>query len=89
MELLFPGVNDSEEEMSGIADLINNLKNVELAELLPFHSMARTKYESLGMQYGAEGIEPPSAPALVQLIRIFEKRKLKIMLNSIINSNVC
>ena len=50
------GFNDDAVELEKIAVFISGLKNVKSIELLPFNNLSQSKYESLGMVYGAAGI---------------------------------
>lgn len=75
-----PSVNDSQEEIGQIAsfvyDLIelrrkNNSKNETPAsityELLAFHKLASDKYPSLGLEYKAASVNPPSKDHMSKL----------------------
>jgi pyruvate formate lyase activating enzyme len=55
-----PGVNDDEDAIASVADFCAQLPNLLYYELLPFHPMAQSKYDSLDMSYRAQGLEPPS-----------------------------
>ena len=68
-----PGVNDNQAEMESIAGFISGLKTVKHVELLPFHRMAGGKYQSLGMEYRAEGLEPPASESLQAYAEIFKQ----------------
>jgi len=47
---VIPGVNDNEKEIKKICGYIKKWKNVEAFNLLPFHSLGFSKFESLGMK---------------------------------------
>ena len=40
-----------EEENRLLGEFLSGLKNVQKIEALPYHSMAKPKYENLGMEY--------------------------------------
>ena len=42
-------------------------------ELLPFHKLAADKYRSLGMNYRAADIEPPSKEKMTELAGLAER----------------
>jgi pyruvate formate lyase activating enzyme len=46
---IIPDVNDSEEEMTAIKDIISTLYNVERVTLMPYHTLGKSKYETLSM----------------------------------------
>lgn len=65
-----PGFNDTIEEISAIATFTSDLR-IKFTELLPFHSMATPKYRSLGMEYGAKDLQPPSPKKMAELEEVF------------------
>lgn len=56
-QVIVTTINDSEEYINELADFIRPLKNVEKVELLPYHTKAISKYESLGIDYPLKGIK--------------------------------
>lgn len=50
-QVIVPGINDDETHVLLLKDFAKNIKNVERIELLPYHSMAKPKYEELGIKY--------------------------------------
>lgn len=46
---VIPGVNDSEKEMAAIAQFLIPLQGIEEIRLLPYHTLGKSKYETLGM----------------------------------------
>jgi pyruvate formate lyase activating enzyme len=67
---VIPGVNDQEEEIAAIAAFVSELGNVLYYELLPFHPMARGKYESLDMDYRAKDLKSPSKERMEALAEV-------------------
>lgn len=55
-----PGCNDSIENITGIARFIAPISGIEEYELLPYHELGKSKYDSLGRSYELDGIKPPS-----------------------------
>lgn len=62
-----PGVNDTPEEIRAIAAYVRDLGSTRAdggaglsLELLPFHRLAEDKYTSLGLEYHAAALEPPT-----------------------------
>ena len=78
---LIPTVNDTPEEIKNIAVFVSELVRLRRRahpdrrshthapwlELLPFHRLAAEKYRSLGLDYRAGGLEPPSREKIAQL----------------------
>ena len=50
-QVIVPGINDDEEHILRLKEFIKKLKNVERVELLPYHTMAKKKYEALNKPY--------------------------------------
>nr|WP_308625293.1 glycyl-radical enzyme activating protein [uncultured Eisenbergiella sp.] len=48
---VIPGYNDDPGTLRCIASLLNGYDNITAWRLLPYHSMAKGKYEALGMHY--------------------------------------
>jgi len=79
-----PTVNDSEKEILEIARFVRSLidlrkenhplcdeaQNGISLELLRFHKMAKDKYSSLGIEYGAGDLVPPSKEKMSRLVEI-------------------
>ncbi|MCI0495721.1 hypothetical protein L0Z72_12020, partial [candidate division KSB1 bacterium] len=80
---IVPNVNDTFEDVGAIVKFVQNLvelrnqhsngkeKCAEIQlELLPFHRLASDKYRSLGMEYRARNLEPPSKERMRELAAI-------------------
>jgi pyruvate formate lyase activating enzyme len=77
-----PTVNDSREDIAEIATFVRTLVELRSSgangrepagityELLAFHKLASDKYHSLGLDYKASGIEPPSREHVQQLVEV-------------------
>lgn len=68
---VIPGVNDNFEEMKKMADFLRMLDGIELVELLPYHGLAESKYDSLGAVYSLKGCKPPDKDLMKELLDIF------------------
>jgi pyruvate formate lyase activating enzyme len=64
---IVPGVNDTVEQVAAIAGFVAHLPNLLYYELLPFHPMAKSKYRSLDLAYGAEELTAPPAAQMAEL----------------------
>lgn len=58
--VLVPGISDRDEYLEELAGFVGTLKNVERAEVLPYHTLGVFKWESLGIKYPLEGVAPPT-----------------------------
>ena len=53
-QVIVPGINDDEEHVMKLKEFVKDIPNVERIELLPYHSMAKEKYQKLGILYRLE-----------------------------------
>lgn len=53
-QVIVPNINDDEQHVLALKEFARNIPNVERIELLPYHSMAKQKYEKLGINYKLE-----------------------------------
>lgn len=51
---VIPDFNDNHAEMKAIAAIVNGLPGVEKVTLMPYHTLGKSKYETLGMVPGYE-----------------------------------
>ena len=56
---VIPGYNDDKKTLQGIALLLRDCPRVKTWRLLPYHSMAKAKYEAIGMTYAMPETEMP------------------------------
>lgn len=68
--VLVPGITDKEEYLIRTREFIDTLSNVKRIEILPYHSMARVKYEELGIPYPLEGVGEPSEEEILMAEKI-------------------
>ena len=64
---LIPGVNDNTKEIKKISNFSRTLKGVSRIQLMPFHQLAGSKYESLGLDYKAKDLIPPGKEKISEL----------------------
>lgn len=74
-----PSVNDTPGDIAAIADFVRGLAEEVGAsrpslELLAFHRLAGSKYQSLGMAYRAGHLEPLSKEQMAELAAVIEAR---------------
>ena len=50
-QVIVPGINDDEKHMKLLKEFASKIPNVERIELLPYHSMGKSKYEELKIEY--------------------------------------
>lgn len=81
--VVVPGFTDKKEELEQLGRMIAPLRNLKGLEILPYHTMGKTKYESLQIPYPLEGVEAldkekASEAKKIILETIFSIRKNKM-----------
>ena len=74
--VVVPGLTDTEEENTKLAEFVAQLNNVQKIEALPYHSLAKPKYENLGMEYPM-GDTPNCTKENAARVRDFINEKIK------------
>ena len=53
-QVIVPGINNDESHVLKLKEFASTIPNVERIELLPYHSMAKSKYQELNIPYRLE-----------------------------------
>lgn len=72
--VLVPQWTDDDVYLQKLRDYIDTLQGVERVEVLPYHDMAKFKYEELGIDYPLTNVERPSRERIENAIRILGAR---------------
>ena len=56
--VVVPGITDDEEYLKKLGYFIGGLKTLKALDVLPYHDMAKPKYENLGMDYVLKDVPP-------------------------------
>ncbi len=75
---VIPGVNASESEMEKIADFVSALRSVTRVTLMPYHSLGKGKYESLGYEYKYDSSLSVSDEKMERYRKIFTDRNITV-----------
>lgn len=76
--VLVPGLTDNEEHLHQWAKYVSAYTNVKRIDLLPFHQMAKEKWQKLGCEYKLIDIAPPSVALIEQVKHIFKSYNLPL-----------
>ena len=68
---LVPGANDDEATLQGIGRFLQPL-SIEKMRVLPYHSMARSKYAALGLRDTMPDVPSPDDAAIERAVRILQ-----------------
>lgn len=63
--VLVPGITTDEQSLRQLKSFLNTLSTIEKIEILPYHTMGITKYETMGITYRLKDIQPPSEEQIV------------------------
>lgn len=70
---LIPGLNDDDDDLTGIADLVARLTNIDRVFLLPYHPLGLDKYQKIGQEPRYVNKEFPSMEYVKNRIRFLQK----------------
>lgn len=56
--VVVPGITFNEHYLRELGKFLKQLKNIKALDVLPYHDMAVSKYENLGIEYSLKGVAP-------------------------------
>lgn len=74
--VVVPGLTDSKEELREMREFLVTLKTVSRVELLPYHTMGRAKWESLGIPYKLDGVPTPTEEEMRRAEEVLDRTGL-------------
>lgn len=72
-QVILPGITDNEEDIIRLRKFIDTLNTVEKIEFLPYHSMGKFKWQSLGENYELENLRDATQDDIKRVKEIYEK----------------
>jgi pyruvate formate lyase activating enzyme len=75
---LIPGITDSDENLTGIARLIQALDNVSTVDLLPYNLFGKSKYRKLEKSHPLDDLQVQSDNELKRMTEIFSSSGLVV-----------
>lgn len=79
--IVVPGINDSQAENAALLELLLDTGFNGTLELLPYHAMARAKYEDLGLQYTMGDNPVPTTEQMEQAEHFFVSKGINCKIN--------
>ena len=73
---VIPTFNDTETEISAIAEFAKTLPGVTKLHLLPYHRLGKDKYDGLGREYELEGLDLIPNEKMEKLLNVAKKSGL-------------
>lgn len=71
--VLVPTYSDDPEDIENWCQTFTDYKNIERAEILPYHNLGEYKYKELGWDYKLKGIKPPDKEQISAAEDIFKQ----------------
>lgn len=56
-QVIVPGIMDNDNYLNGLKEQLKQIKNIEKIEFLPYHTLAKEKYQNLNIDYPFKHIE--------------------------------
>lgn len=72
--VLTPGLSDTEENLNGIVNLVEETGFDGPVDLMPYHRMGSGKYTGLGLDFGMDDFEPPTQERLADVVAYFKNK---------------
>ena len=63
--VVVPNITDSHDELFRLGEFLSSLRNLKALDVLPYHDMAKNKYEKLGLPYPLPDTPPLSKEGAV------------------------
>lgn len=81
--VIVPGYTDTEESWEKLAKYLKEFPQLERLDLLPFHQMARYKWEELGYDYALKETPTPTPETLKQANDYFKEQGFPVIINKL------
>ena len=75
---LIPGLNDSDDNLQTTLKKVSGLKQVECIDLLPYHRLGVSTYESLGKKYALKNLQAPAPDYMAERTNFLRGQKTTI-----------
>lgn len=76
-QVIVPTIMDNEEYLSGLKEQLKEIDNIKKIEFLPYHTLAKEKYQELGIVYPFDHIEAMDKVKCEKLYNKFIEMKNK------------
>lgn len=74
-QVLVPGYTDDENDLIKTRKFIEKLNNVEKIEILPYHTLGKSKWDSMNLKYQLNGVNVPSQEQIKEAKNILGIKK--------------
>lgn len=73
-QVIIPGLNDSEEDITALKDFTKNYPCVDKIELLPLKKICQVKYDNLGIEFPLKDTPTPTKEQMEKLNKILSHK---------------
>ena len=81
---IIPDINDDEISLQLAGEFLSALPVTPAIDIIPYHSIAESKYESLGVPYRLAGLQSPDQELLIGVVRFLQGFGLSVSAQSLI-----
>ena len=71
--VLVPGISDFEEDIRALGEHFRNYQMLQRVEILPYHTLGKHKYESLGWEYSLKDTPTNTPEQLDKALALFKE----------------
>lgn len=71
--VIVPGITDKRDELLRLGQFIGKFNNIEMIEILPYHTMGVVKYKNLGLDYVLKHLQPLTEADAEKALAIVEE----------------
>ncbi|MCP4230192.1 MAG: glycyl-radical enzyme activating protein, partial [bacterium] len=75
---LVPGITDTENNVTAVAEFVSRLKGIRDIDILPYHNSAGEKYRRLKIENKMAGVRPPTPGRLLEVKDKFQAYGLNV-----------
>jgi pyruvate formate lyase activating enzyme len=79
---IIPSITDEPKNLNGLVTILNQLKNYQGIELMPFHNISQHKYDRFEMQNVFENQQSLSIVDLKPIVDYFADQKIRVIVNA-------
>ena len=79
--VIIPGVTNSERDIDQLIEFLKKYDNINLVEILPYHTLGEYKSENSGMDYTLKGVLPPQPNEIRLIKQKFLNNRFKVNLD--------
>ena len=75
---IIPGINNDQENIVQTTDFLSSLETIDQIDLLPYHPIARSKYQRMKQTYSLEQLQAPTEAEMERIAERFRKRGFQV-----------